>query len=153
MDCDIRFAADKAVFATAFVRRGLNAEYGSSWKLPRIVGHGRASELLLSGRKFDAAEADRIGLVSGLFPADRLLPETLAYATDMAVNCSPIAMADVKFQLDRDWTLGRREAQDGAKIMSHEPGHRVDFAEGVISYKEKRPPAFAPLPDRSGDGR
>jgi len=148
LDCDIRFAAETAVFATAFVRRGLNAEYGSSWKLPRIVGHGRASELLLLGRKFDAAEAERIGLVSRLYPHDRLLEETMLYAADIAQNCSPTAMADVKLQIDTDWHLPRTQAQNQAKIMSHEPGHRVDFAEGVMSYKEKRPPRFAPLPDK-----
>ena len=149
LDCDIRFCADTAVFATAFVRRGLAAEYGSSWLLPRIVGQGRAAELLLSGRKFDAAEAASMGLVTRVYPAADLLAESLAYATDIAESCSPIAMADTKHQLDTDWLLGREEAEDRAKILSHEPGHRVDFAEGVTSYRERRPPRFAPLPERS----
>ena len=66
--CDIRFMAASAVLTTSFTRRGLNAEYGASWLLPRIIGQTRAAELLLSGRRVDAAEAERIGLVNWVVP-------------------------------------------------------------------------------------
>lgn len=145
---DIRFAAQGAIFTTAFVRRGLNAEYGSSWLLPRIVGHGRAMELLISGRRFTAEEAERIGLVSAVFPGADLLSRTMAYAQDIAVNCSPVAVADAKQQVFTDWLVDCSAAEDGAKALSRLPGHRVDFAEGVASMVEKRAPSFADLPPR-----
>lgn len=148
LHCDVRFAAQSAIFTTAFVRRGLNAEYGASWLLPRIVGHTRASDLLLSGRRVDAEEAERIGLVNRVVPDDRLLDEALAYARDLAESCSPAAMADAKAQLRHDWLLSHDDAEDRAKILGHSPGHRVDFHEGVTSYRERRPPVFAPLPPR-----
>ncbi len=146
---DVRFAAESAVFTTAFVKRGLNAEYGSSWLLPRIVGQGRAMDMLLSARRVGAEEAERIGLVSAVLPDDQLLAHTLAYAKDIAENCSPIAMADAKLQVARDWLSDCTGAEDFAKELGHSPGHRVDFAEGVASLVEKRAPRFADLPSRT----
>lgn len=149
LHCDVRFAARSAVFTTAFVKRGLNAEYGSSWLLPRIVGHGRAMDLLLSARRVTADEAERIGLVNAVLPDDCLLDHAMAYARDLAENCSPIAMADAKQQVFGDWLGDCTAAEDGAKTLSHAPGHRVDFAEGVASLVEKRAPRFADLPPKS----
>ena len=145
---DVRFAARSAIFTTAFVKRGLNAEYGSSWLLPRIVGHGRAMDMLLSSRKVNAEEAERIGLVSAVLPDADLLPHAMAYASGIAENCSPIAMADAKQQVFADWLVDCTAAEDGAKTLSHAPGHRVDFAEGVASLIEKRAPDFADLPPK-----
>jgi enoyl-CoA hydratase/carnithine racemase len=144
LHCDVRFAAESAVFASAFTNRGLNAEYGVSWLLPRIVGHTRATEMLLSGRRVAADEAERIGLVNWVVPADELVPRALDYARGLAERCSPVAMADTKHQISADWLLDRVTAEDEAKRISHSPGHRVDFEEGVRSFVEKRPPRFAP---------
>lgn len=152
LHCDVRFAADHAVFSTAFVQRGLNAEYGSSWLLPRIIGHARAMEWLLSARRMDAAEAERIGLVHRVVPSARLLQETMQYAQAMATTCSPIAMADAKQQVRHDWLANCTEAEDFAKELGHSPGHRVDFGEGVASLMEKRAPRFAPLPPAEKTG-
>lgn len=146
LHCDVRFAASSAVFATAFVHRGLNAEYGSSWLLPRIVGHARAMELILSGRRLDAVQAERIGLVNFVVPDADLLPRARAYAHDLEKYCSPIAMADAKRQLHEAWLTDCAAAEDRAKELAHLPGHRVDFAEGVASLREKRLPRFAALP-------
>jgi enoyl-CoA hydratase/carnithine racemase len=85
---DIRFAAAGAKFATSFARRGLIAEYGISWILPRPVGWSTALELLLSGRTFRAEEAAELGLVTKVWPGDELMDRTLAYAEDIARNCS-----------------------------------------------------------------
>lgn len=145
LHCDVRFAGGAAVFATAFVRRGLNAEYGASWLLPRIVGLGRATELLVSGRRFDAAEAERIGLVNWVTESGGALERALAYAADVAENCSPVAIAATKLQLRTDWLRTHDDADDYSKALSHRGNNRVDFAEGVRSYIEKRPPQFAPL--------
>src|SRR5207245_627909 len=78
--CDMRFAAEDAKITTAFARRGLVAEHGISWILPRLVGPAHALELLLSGRVLLGAEAARIGLVNRALAPDMLLDEALAYA-------------------------------------------------------------------------
>ncbi|HWF42678.1 MAG TPA: enoyl-CoA hydratase-related protein, partial [Acidothermaceae bacterium] len=87
--CDVRFAAAGAKFTTSFARRGLIAEYGISWILPRVVGWGTALDLLLSGRVFLADEAAELGLVKEVVPPDELLPRAIGYAEDIAANCAP----------------------------------------------------------------
>src|SRR2546423_11283436 len=94
--CDIRFAASDAKFTTAFARRGLVAEHGISWTLPRLVGHAKALDLLMSGRVFLGDEAAQLGVVNAAFAGGALLDRTLAYARDLAANCSPAAMAAMK---------------------------------------------------------
>jgi enoyl-CoA hydratase/carnithine racemase len=96
--CDLRFA-EGAVFTTAFARRGLIAEHGISWMLPRIVGHANALDLLMSARRVSSEEALRIGLVNRLYPPDKLREETWAYARDLADFVSPSAIAVIKRQL------------------------------------------------------
>ena len=81
---DVRFASDRATFTTAFSRRGLIAEWGMSWTLPRLVGAAHALDLLWSGRVFDAAEAERIGLVNRVLPHDELLPFVRSWAEELA---------------------------------------------------------------------
>jgi len=97
--CDMRFAAEGAKLTTAFARRGLVAEHGISWVLPRLVGPARALDLLLSGRVVLAQEAAQMGLVNRALAPEVLLDETLAYARDVAVNCSPASMATMKRQV------------------------------------------------------
>lgn len=140
--CDVRFAADSAVFTTAFARRGLIAEHGISWMLPRIVGHAAALDLLLSARRVSADEALRIGLVNRVVAADRLREETYAYARDLAQNVSPSAMAVIKRQLyDVPFqTLAEATIEANREMMIALRGE--DFREGVASFIEKRPPRF-----------
>src|SRR5919199_3313138 len=87
--CDIRFAAEGAKITTAFSRRGLVAEHGIAWILPRLVGPARALDLLLSGRVVLGEEAAQLGLVNRAMPADRVLDEALGYAHDLAAHCAP----------------------------------------------------------------
>src|SRR5438132_13301586 len=92
LDCDLRFASDQARFGTAFARRGLIAEHGISWMLPRLVGIANALDLLFSARLIDAAEALRMGLVSRLLPHDQFQHGVRAYATELAAAVSPRSM-------------------------------------------------------------
>lgn len=139
---DLRFASDRASFTTAFARRGLIAEWGIGWTLPRLVGPAHALDLLLSARKFDAAEAERIGLVNRVLPHDELLPFVRGYVEELAASCSPTSMAVIKRQV---WSRLHSELgpalEESIRLMV-ESFAREDFREGVTSYLEKRPPRF-----------
>lgn len=143
--CDVRFAAEDAKFTTAFARRGLIAEYGISWILPRVVGWGAALDLLLSGRVFYADEAAALGLVKEVVPPVELLPRALAYAEDLAANCAPCSLAVIKQQVYADTMRDVFEASAVAEKLMHESMLRPDFIEGITSFFEKRPPNFGPL--------
>jgi enoyl-CoA hydratase/carnithine racemase len=140
--CDVRFAADHAVFTTAFARRGLIAEHGISWMLPRIVGHANALDLLLSARRVSAEEALRIGLVNRLYPAEGLREQTYAYARDLADNVSPASMRVIKRQLYEVPFQTMAEATIEANREMVASLGSDDFKEGVASFVEKRPPQF-----------
>lgn len=140
--CDIRFAAETAVFSTAFARRGLIAEHGISWMLPLIVGHAAALDLLMSARKFDAAEALRLGLVSRLHPVDKLMAETMAYAKDLAENVSPRSIRAIKRQLYNVPYQTLAEAIITANAEMYESTKSEDFKEGVAHFIEKRKARF-----------
>jgi len=142
--CDVRFAADGAKFTTSFARRGLIAEYGISWILPRIVGQGVALDLLLSGRVFLADEAQRLGLVKDVVAPDELLSHAIAYAEDIAANCAPSSLAVIKQQVYADTMHDVFDASDIAEKLMHDSMQRPDFIEGVTSFFEKRPPNFPP---------
>ncbi len=143
--CDVVFASTAARFTTAFARRGLPAENSLSWILPRLVGTARAMDLLVSGRVVEAAEALSMGLVSRVLEPDALLPAALAYARDIAANCSPTAMAHIKRQVLTDWELTAEESRLRSLVLMSEMGVHPDFREGVTSFQEKRPPVFAGL--------
>jgi enoyl-CoA hydratase/carnithine racemase len=143
--CDLRFASDRASFTTSFPRRGLVAEWGISWLLPRVVGTAHALDLLFSARRVDAAEAERIGLVNRTLPHDELLPFVRRYVEDLAANCSPTSMAIAKRQVYQHWTSELGPAETEAIRLMLESFERPDFREGVMSFLEKRPPTFARL--------
>jgi len=143
--CDIRFAAKGAKFTTAFSRRGLIAEYGMSWILPRLVGTSRAMDLLFSGRVILAEEAAAMGLVNEVVEPEHLLDRTFEYAADLAVNASPTSIAIMKQQVYADQNRGVVEASEGAIELMKASLKRDDFKEGVASFLQKRPPKFAPL--------
>lgn len=143
--CDLRFAAAGARITTAFARRGLVAEHGTSWLLPRVVGAAVAADLLLSARVVTAEEAEGLGLVNRVLPPESLLAETLAYARDLAASCSPAAMAAIKRQLAGQWDQDVVTALREANRLMVQSLRGPDHAEGVASFLEKRAPAFAPL--------
>lgn len=144
--CDVRFAASDARIATAFVRRGLAPEFGVGWLMTRIIGAGRAADLLLSSRTLSGMEAQEIGLVSKGVPAQGLVAEVERYARDVAVHCSPRAIAYAKADLLLDWNRTRELAEQDALQVTGRDGHRDDFREGIQSLLDKGPPSFENLP-------
>jgi len=143
--CDIRFAAAGAKFTTAFARRGLIAEYGMSWVLPRLVGTARALDLLFSGRVILAEEAAQMGLVNEVVAPEHLLDRTLEYAAELATHSSPTSMAVMKRQVYGDWDRGVVPATGDAIELMKASLRRPDFKEGVASFLQKRNPDFAAI--------
>ena len=143
--CDVRFASDRAVFTSAFVQRGLIAEWGVAWLLPRVVGVGHAMDLLLSGRIVDAREAERMGLVNRVIAHDELLPHTLAYAREIGLRCAPKSLQVIKRQVYE--ALERTLAEENGNALARmlETLGSADFKEGVQAFVEKRAPSFGRL--------
>jgi enoyl-CoA hydratase/carnithine racemase len=140
--CDLRFAAENAVFTTAFAARGLIAEHGISWLLPKLVGPSNALDLLLSARKFRAPEAQALGMVNRVLPDSMLLSETRNYARMLAESVSPRSTAVMKRQL---WDAQFQTLAEATAAANHEMElsfASADFKEGVAHYVEKRPPRF-----------
>jgi enoyl-CoA hydratase/carnithine racemase len=140
--CDLRFAASEAKFTTAFAQRGLIAEHGISWLLPRITGTAHALDVLFSARKFSAEEAGRINLVNRVFPQEKFLPAVLEYAKQLAETVSPRAMAVMKAQV---WKALYQDLNDAVAVGDAEMQKSFateDFKEGVAHFVEKRAPRF-----------
>lgn len=142
---DIRFAAKGAKFTTAFARRGLIAEHGLSWTLPRLVGQAVALDLLLSGRVFLAEEALELGVVNRVIEPEDLMTETLAYAKDLAANASPASMAVMKRQVYTHPDMSMDDAVEESVGFMNATLDAPDFKEGVASFLENRPPNFSAL--------
>lgn len=145
MMCDLRFAAAGAKLTTAFARRGLIAEYGLSWVLPRVAGSSTALDLLLSGRTFLAEEAERLGVVDRLTEEGRAAGEAQAYTVELARYSSPASMATIKRQLYDDLIRDLAQADAAAVEYMEQSFERPDFREGVESFVERRAPDFPPL--------
>jgi enoyl-CoA hydratase/carnithine racemase len=143
--CDVRFVAENAKLTTAFARRGLVAEHGISWILPRLVGPARALDLLLSGRVVLGREAVELGLCNRATPAETVLEETLAYARELATQCSPASMAQMKRQVYAAMQEPLADALAEADRLMLASFGEPDFVEGVASFVERRDPRFAPL--------
>ena len=140
--CDLRFAAAGAKLTTSHGKLHLPAEYGLSWLLPRIIGLGRANDLLLSSRVVLAEEAYAMGLVNRVVPGPQLLDETYTYASELARLVSPGSLRATKRQVytdqHRDVGAAVVESQALMRQMMTEPA----FAEGVAALNEKRPSQF-----------
>ena len=139
--CDIRIASDRAKFGELFIKRGLVSDLGGLWRLPQIVGPSKAAELLFTGDIIDAAEAERIGLVSRVVPHDDLMPAALEMARKIAAN-PPIAMRFMKQGLRMSVHGDPNEI--GAYVMNALAYlfTTEDHREGALSFVEKREPVF-----------
>jgi len=139
--CDIRIASERARFGELFIKRGLVSDIGGLWRLPQIVGPSKAAELLFTGDIIDAAEAERIGLVSRVVPHEALMPAAMELAAKIAAN-PPIAMRYLKQGLRMSAPgdvrqLGAYVGSSLAYLFTTE-----DHREGALSFVEKRPPVF-----------
>ncbi len=144
--CDLRVVTPDAVFLTAFAQRGLIAEWGLSWLLPRLVGPSVALDLLMSSRKVRGEEALALGLANYLVQPDDLLGFCRRYIEQLAATSSPTSMAVMKRQVYEQLHEGLGVADAQAVKLMTESFTRSDFKEGVKSFLEKRPPSFGRLP-------
>jgi enoyl-CoA hydratase/carnithine racemase len=140
--CDLRFASGAARFGTAFARRGLIAEYGIAWILPRLIGPANALDLLLSARIIDAGEALNMGLVNRVLPSGQFLEGVRTYAKDLADSVSPRSMAVIKKQIYNGLMQSLESAAETAEKEILESLKSEDFKEGVAHFMEKRAPRF-----------
>jgi len=139
--CDIRIASDRAKFGELFIKRGLVSDLGGLWRLPQVVGPSKAAELLFTGDVIDAAEAERIGLVSKVVPHDELMDAAMAMAKKIAAN-PPIAMRYMKEGLRKTTygdinEIGAYVGSSLAYLFTTE-----DHREGALSVVERREPVF-----------
>jgi enoyl-CoA hydratase/carnithine racemase len=140
---DMRIASDRARFGTVFARRGLVAEHGSAWLLPRLVGMHHACDLLFTGRLIDAQEALAMGLVNRVVPHDDLLSNVRALAAEIATQSSPRSIRIMKRQLygnlfgDLDASIREADREMVASFGAE------DFREGVASFLQRRSPHFS----------
>jgi enoyl-CoA hydratase/carnithine racemase len=140
--CDLRFASDQARFGTAFAKRGLIAEHGISWLLPRLIGMANALDMLFSARIVDAGEALRMGLVNRIVPHERMMEEVRSYATELATMVSPRSLSVMKKQVWNAQLQTLSAAIEAADIEMFNSFECEDFKEGVAHFIEKRPPNF-----------
>jgi enoyl-CoA hydratase/carnithine racemase len=134
--------AEDAVILTAFPQRGLIAEWGLSWLLPRVVGTARAMDVLISSRKVSGVEAAEMGLVNKALPTDQVLAHAQDYIRDLAARCSPTSIAIMKRQVYSQLHAGLGPAELESRRLMVESFNRADMKEGVQSFLEKRPPSF-----------
>jgi enoyl-CoA hydratase/carnithine racemase len=140
--CDVRIAAESAKIAFLFTRVGLSgADMGAAWLLPRLVGLGRATELLMTGDFIDAARALEIGLYNRVVPADRLLAEARAFATRLARGPSK-ALAVTKDALNREAAMDLEQALELEAKLQAELMEHPNFRESYEAFKAKREPRF-----------
>ena len=143
--CDIRFAARGAKLTTAFARRGLVAEYGLAWVLPRLLGPSRALDILLSARTLSAEEAHAMGLVDRLTEPGRAVEDAREYAAQLIRYSSPSSMATIKRQVYDDLDRSFTGSMASAIEYMAQSFERPDFREGVQSFVEHREPTFEGL--------
>lgn len=142
---DIRIASDAASFTSIFSKRGLIAEHGTTWIVPRLVGTGAALDMLWSSRKVEAAEALRLGLVQQVVAHDGLLDAARRYVVDLAENVSPASLADTKRLVYEGYGVTYPDALEEIDGVQYAALDRPDAREGAAALLEKRAPAFPRL--------
>ena len=137
---DLRFAVPGVKFTTAHGKLNLPAEYGLSWMLPKIVGLGRANDLLLTSRVFTSDEALSLGFVNQIFEPAELLDRTLEYAHQLIASVSPNSLRQTRWQIYRDLHRDVASAVIESERLIEDMAKEEDFKEGVAALVQKRPP-------------
>ncbi len=139
--CDIRLASERAELGLTEVRLGVFPGAGGPARLTRLVGKGMAKLVLMTGRRFAAAEALRIGMVEQVVPHERLLDEARALAGEIAAN-GPLAVRAIKRLVNMCYDADLTSAQELARALRRPLDHTADMVEGVRAFEEKRPPRY-----------
>ncbi len=138
---DLRVASDRATFIEVFARIGLVPDSGGTWFLPRLVGIGRALEMMMLADPVDAATAERIGLVNRVVPHDELMPRTMEWAVRLAQGPTR-AYGLIKRGVMRNLSADLRGALEYEACLQEIAGRTDDHREGIAAFREKRPPAY-----------
>ena len=141
MMCDIVVAAENARFGQPEINLGTLPGAGGTQRLPRFIGKAKAMDLCLTGRMMDAAEAERLGLVSRIVPADKLIEEAVAIGDKIASLSAPIAMM-VKESVNRAFETTLAEGVRFERRLFHATFATEDQKEGMAAFIAKRKPAF-----------
>ncbi len=149
MMCDLRFVSEDASFTTVFSKRGLIAEHGTSYILPRMIGTSRALDLLWSSDRIGAAEAYRMGLADRLIGSGKVVDEAVAYIDKLAATVSRRSLAVIKAQVYGHLSQPLNDAAWEADASMWRALAHADAKEGVASFVERRAPRFAPY---TGEG-
>jgi 2-(1,2-epoxy-1,2-dihydrophenyl)acetyl-CoA isomerase len=139
--CDVRIASEAASFVLAFGRVGLVPDSGATWLLPRLVGASKAAELALLNDPLSAADAERLGLVARVVPADALQAEARTLAWRLAAS-APLALALTKRAIGRSADVSLEAALEYEAVLQGIAGATSDHREGMAAFLEKRPPRF-----------
>ena len=139
--CDIRYAAENAVFSEAFSRMGLIPGDGSCWQLPRLIGMSNTLLLQYTGDRIDGAEAHRLGIVSKVTPGDSLMESAMELASRLAQGPTQ-SLALIKYLVHRSQDLSFAESLDLAHVAQSQARRTEDHKEAVQAFLEKRPPVF-----------
>ncbi len=142
---DLRFVERGAKLTTSFSARGLVAEHGASWMLPRLVGPSRALDLLWTSKRLNGEEAYRIGLADRLCEDGESVAEAKAYIKELAATAAPTSLMMMKRQVYKHLNAELGPAMAQTNGWMEESLERSDFAEGIQSFVERRPPKFSPL--------
>jgi enoyl-CoA hydratase len=140
--CHVRIASENASLGTPEVKLGLMCGYGGTQRLPRLVGRGRALEILLTGERVDAQEALRIGLVNRVVPRERLLAEAEDLVRRMTAN-GPLALRATLQAVDEGLDRPMGEALEGEAARFSDLVETADAREGTRAFLEKRAPRFS----------
>ncbi len=143
--CDLRFVDRGAKFVTSFAPRGLIAEHGTSWMLPRLIGPSHALDLFWSSRKFDGEEAFRLGYANRLCESGEAVADAQNYLREIAGTGAPNSIMMMKRQVYKHLNRELGPAMAESTVWMDESLARDDFKEGVASFVERRAPNFAPL--------
>ncbi|MCH7787819.1 MAG: enoyl-CoA hydratase/isomerase family protein [Acidobacteria bacterium] len=142
LQCDLRYVAQDAKLGIVQVRRGVMPDARAHWSLPRLIGHARAAEILLTGRMFSGVEAADWGLANEALPADAVLDRALDVARDIATNTAPVSVGVTKRLLWRDPEGRSEEIERLETELHHHLMAGPDAREGVVAFMEKRDPRW-----------